>query len=116
MAAKKNSRATSGAKKTGAGKRSKTSRGKLAPGRSSRGLAAAALLVTFPVLLLTITICALVAVPEAAQPQSGVTAIRAGRVIDPDTGTAAVNQVILIANGRITAVGRDVACPQPDRC
>ncbi len=42
MAAKKNSRATSGAtsKKPGA-KRAKSSRGKLAPGRSSRGLAAA---------------------------------------------------------------------------
>jgi imidazolonepropionase-like amidohydrolase len=49
--------------------------------------------------------------PEAAQPRSGVTAIRAGRLIDPDAGTAAADQVILVANGRITAVGRDVAIP-----
>ena len=48
---------------------------------------------------------------EVAQPQAGVTAIRAGRLIDTDAGTAATDQVILIAGGRITAVGRDVAIP-----
>jgi imidazolonepropionase-like amidohydrolase len=40
-----------------------------------------------------------------------VTAIRAGRVVDPETGTAAANQVILVENGRFTAVGADVAIP-----
>ena len=41
-----------------------------------------------------------------------VTAIRAGRLIDPDTGTAAANQVILVENGRIAAVGATVGIPQ----
>ncbi len=41
-----------------------------------------------------------------------VTAIRAGRLIDPEAGTAAANQVILVENGRITAVGGNVAIPQ----
>jgi imidazolonepropionase-like amidohydrolase len=37
-----------------------------------------------------------------------VTAIRAGRLIDPDAGTAATNQAILVEKGHITAVGADV--------
>jgi imidazolonepropionase-like amidohydrolase len=41
-----------------------------------------------------------------------ITAIRAGRLIDPDAGTAGANQVILVENGRITAVGANVAIPQ----
>src|SRR5688572_1955126 len=41
-----------------------------------------------------------------------VTAIRAGRLIDPDAGTVATNQVILVENGRFTAVGANVAIPQ----
>lgn len=40
-----------------------------------------------------------------------VTAIRAGQVIDPSTGTVARNQVILVENGRITDVGATVAVP-----
>jgi imidazolonepropionase-like amidohydrolase len=40
-----------------------------------------------------------------------VTAIRAGRVVDPDAGTSAQNQVILVDNGRITAIGGSVAIP-----
>lgn len=40
-----------------------------------------------------------------------VTAIKAGRVIDPETGTAATNQVILVEKGIITAIGSDVAVP-----
>ena len=40
-----------------------------------------------------------------------VTAIKAGRLIDPETGTAATNQVILIENGKFTAVGANVAIP-----
>ncbi len=38
-----------------------------------------------------------------------VTAIRAGRLIDPETGRAASNQVILIDGEKITAVGANVA-------
>ncbi|HEY4658838.1 MAG TPA: amidohydrolase family protein, partial [Gemmatimonadaceae bacterium] len=49
----------------------------------------------------------LVTPPAAAQ----VTAIRAGRLIDPETGTVSANQVILIENGRFTAIGPNVAIP-----
>ena len=44
-----------------------------------------------------------------------MTAIRAGRVVDPDTGTAQVNQVILIENGRIRAIGANVPVPADAR-
>ncbi|HOX19371.1 MAG TPA: amidohydrolase family protein [Gemmatimonadales bacterium] len=47
------------------------------------------------------------AAPASAQ----VTAIRAGRVVDPDGGTAAENQVILIEQGKITAIGGNVTIP-----
>src|SRR5687768_17059508 len=40
-----------------------------------------------------------------------VTAIKAGRLIDPDAGTVATNQVILVENGKFTAVGPNVAIP-----
>jgi imidazolonepropionase-like amidohydrolase len=44
------------------------------------------------------------------QPRKSV-AIRAGRLIDPDTGSAAVNQVILVEGERITAIGANVTIP-----
>ena len=40
-----------------------------------------------------------------------VTAIRAGRVIDPESGTASANQIILVEKGKITAIGGEVAVP-----
>jgi imidazolonepropionase-like amidohydrolase len=40
-----------------------------------------------------------------------VTVVRAGRLIDPDSGTVLSNQVILIAGGKIQAVGRELALP-----
>ena len=40
-----------------------------------------------------------------------ITAIRAGRLVDPATGTAATNQVILVQGGRFTAIGPNVAIP-----
>jgi imidazolonepropionase-like amidohydrolase len=40
-----------------------------------------------------------------------VTAIRAGGLVDPDAGTLAANQVILVEDGRFTAVGPNVAVP-----
>jgi imidazolonepropionase-like amidohydrolase len=40
-----------------------------------------------------------------------VTAVKAGRLIDPETGTAVRNPVILIEDGRFTAVGAGVAIP-----
>ncbi|MCH7778760.1 MAG: amidohydrolase family protein, partial [Gemmatimonadetes bacterium] len=49
----------------------------------------------------------LTASPAAAQ----VTAIRAGRLIDPEAGTVTMNQIILIEGGRFQAIGPDVAIP-----
>jgi len=52
---------------------------------------------------------------EAQEPTtakaSAVTAIKAGRLIDPEKGTAAANQIILIEGERITAVGANLAIP-----
>lgn len=42
---------------------------------------------------------------------SQVTAIRAGRLVNPETGTASANQVILIERGRFTAIGPGLAIP-----
>jgi imidazolonepropionase-like amidohydrolase len=50
---------------------------------------------------------ALTASSAAAQ----VTAIRAGRLIDPEAGTAATNQIILVEDGRLRAVGSEVSIP-----
>src|SRR5206468_3782831 len=44
-------------------------------------------------------------------PPGSAIAIRAGRLIDPDAGTAAANQVIVVQDGKITAVGGNVAIP-----
>ncbi len=40
-----------------------------------------------------------------------VTAIRAGRVIDPDTGTVATNQIIVVEGEKIRDIGPNVAIP-----
>jgi imidazolonepropionase-like amidohydrolase len=45
-----------------------------------------------------------------AQPQA-VTAIKAGRLVDPETGTAAANQVIIVEGERIKAIGPNLAIP-----
>jgi imidazolonepropionase-like amidohydrolase len=41
-----------------------------------------------------------------------VTALRVGHLVDPETSTVADNQVVLIENGRFTAIGANVAIPQ----
>src|SRR5579862_1655076 len=41
-----------------------------------------------------------------------VIAIRAGHLIDPQTGTAAVNQVILVDAGKFASIGPNVSIPQ----
>jgi imidazolonepropionase-like amidohydrolase len=51
---------------------------------------------------------ALVPAPAAAQ----VTAVRAGRLIDPEAGTATPDQIVLIENGRFTAVGGTATIPR----
>src|SRR5438309_1987470 len=40
-----------------------------------------------------------------------ITAIRAGRLIDPETGTTAANQVILVQGDTIADVGPNVTIP-----
>jgi imidazolonepropionase-like amidohydrolase len=48
----------------------------------------------------------------AAQSQTAsITAIKAGRLIDPETATATTNQVILIEGEKIKAVGSNLAIP-----
>jgi imidazolonepropionase-like amidohydrolase len=54
----------------------------------------------------------------AGQPQSSVPAnqgpvyvIRAGRLIDPENGSAASDQTIVVQNGRIAAIGKNPAVP-----
>jgi imidazolonepropionase-like amidohydrolase len=49
-------------------------------------------------------------VPPPAPPASAI-AVRAGRLVDPDAGTAAANQIILVQDGRISAVGGNVPIP-----
>src|SRR5688572_8232855 len=41
-----------------------------------------------------------------------VTAIKAGRLVDPEAGTVLTNQIILVENGKFSAVGPNVAIPQ----
>jgi imidazolonepropionase-like amidohydrolase len=48
---------------------------------------------------------------EAQTPPTSITAIKAGRLIDPETGTATTNQVILIEGEKIKEVGGNVAIP-----
>lgn len=54
-----------------------------------------------------VLLAALTATAAAAQ----VTAIRAGGLVDPDSGTLSANQIILIEDGRFLAIGSDVAIP-----
>src|ERR1700730_1950178 len=54
----------------------------------------------------------LLAGATAVQAQSAsITAIKAGRLIDPETGTAATDQVILIEGEKIKAVGANLPIP-----
>ena len=46
-----------------------------------------------------------VAPAEAQTPSTPITAIKAGRLIDPETGTATTDQVILVEGEKIKAVG-----------
>ena len=59
-------------------------------------------------LILTATLGAQAPAPQQAPP---ITAIRAGKLIDPETGTATANQVILVEGTRIRDVGANLAIP-----
>ena len=56
-------------------------------------------------------ILASLAVGDAVMAQAPVTAIRAGRLLDPDAGRILTNQVILVEGTRIREVGANVAIP-----
>ena len=55
----------------------------------------------------------LLALTLAASPSASAqtTAIRAGRLIDPSTGTAATNQILLVEAGKIREVGAGLTIP-----
>jgi hypothetical protein len=57
---------------------------------------------------LVLAVAACLLVPCA---QAEVTAIRAGRLVDPERGRLETNQLVLVDAGRIVAVGKDVAIP-----
>jgi imidazolonepropionase-like amidohydrolase len=50
-------------------------------------------------------------VTTAQTPSPTIIAVKAGRLIDPETGTASANQVILVEGEKIKAVGSNVAIP-----
>jgi imidazolonepropionase-like amidohydrolase len=49
--------------------------------------------------------------PTAGAPPPAVTAIRAGRLLDPEVGRVLANQIILVEGTRIRDVGPDVSIP-----
>lgn len=67
--------------------------------------------------LVTSVAIALAGAALSAQPPSApaaplkVTAVKAGRLVDPETGTAATNQVIIVEGEKIKAVGPNLAIP-----
>jgi imidazolonepropionase-like amidohydrolase len=67
----------------------------------------------FSILLVTLAICALPAAaqgPETpAAPQ--ITAIRAGKVVDPETGKVSANQIILVQGRIIREIGPGIVIP-----
>jgi imidazolonepropionase-like amidohydrolase len=58
-----------------------------------------------------LTVCLLVSAAAAAQPAAPVTAIRAGRLLDPEAGRILTNQIIVVEGARIREVGPNVAIP-----
>jgi imidazolonepropionase-like amidohydrolase len=61
--------------------------------------------------LLAIATATLVAQQPPPAAPGKITAVRAGRLVDPETGTAATNQIILIEGERIREVGPAVKIP-----
>lgn len=49
--------------------------------------------------------------PQAPTGPQKITAVRAGRLVDPETGTVSANQVILVEGERIREVGPNIAIP-----
>jgi imidazolonepropionase-like amidohydrolase len=64
---------------------------------------------TFSVILVLLLIVS--ATSKGQSPSPPITAIKAGRLIDPETGSASNNQVIIIEDERIKAVGANLSIP-----
>ena len=64
-----------------------------------------------PKMLCLYSILLFAAVTAMAQTAAPITAIKAGRLIDPETASATSNQVILIEGERIKAVGANLTIP-----
>jgi len=66
-----------------------------------------------PKLISAAALALLAALPAHAQPAAPgpVTAIRAGRLLDPDAGRVLANQIIVVEGNRIRDVGPNVAVP-----
>jgi len=62
-------------------------------------------------LLLLFALCVLAAAVPAAQPAATLTAIRAGRLLDPEAGQILTNQVIVVEGNKIRDVGPNVQVP-----
>jgi imidazolonepropionase-like amidohydrolase len=58
------------------------------------------------------TICIVMLSGWAGVSSAQVTAIKAGKLVDPDTGVTLTHQIVLIEGNKITAVGPSVAIPQ----
>ena len=58
-----------------------------------------------------LTCAAAVTRAQTPTPVGPITAIKAGRLVDPVTGTSSTNQIILVQNGRFTAIGPNIAIP-----
>ena len=50
------------------------------------------------------------AVPVTSPPAVPIV-LRVGRLVDPEAGTSATNQILVIQNGRFAAIGADVPIP-----
>ena len=64
-----------------------------------------------PKIIFMYSILVFVTVSATGQTAAPITAIKAGRLIDPETGTATNNQIILIEGERIKAVGGNLTIP-----
>ena len=58
-----------------------------------------------------LTKCALFALLLVTQVLAQTTAIKAGRLVDPDASTVLTDQIILIQDNKIQAVGKGLAIP-----
>jgi imidazolonepropionase-like amidohydrolase len=64
-----------------------------------------------PVCMFYLLLMILVPAAQAQSQSAPITAIKAGRLIDPETGVSAANQVILVEGEKIKAVGANLAIP-----